>query len=106
MIDREALDHTLDMAGMTRVLDVEEDRVPGRRAPPLRRRWGNAGGKDRLRRLDRHEESGAGGLRRRLGDGGDRRGPGLLGDATWASLGFFSFHAPHHTGQTRHRLGR
>src|SRR5256885_11451347 len=36
MVDGESLDHALDVRGVARVLDVEEDRVPGRRPATLR----------------------------------------------------------------------
>src|SRR5262249_61473255 len=68
---------------------------------------GNGGGEGGVRRRARHEGAATGGRRRRLnGHGLDRRrGPGLLCGSARAPLGLFSFHAPHHTGQTLARLG-
>src|SRR5262249_56009270 len=68
---------------------------------------GGRGGEQGLGRRDRHEGAGGGGRRRRLDNDrvDHRRGPGLLGSAARAPLALLSFHAPHHTGQTRDRLG-
>src|SRR5262249_61390043 len=44
VIDRDALDHALDMTGMARVFDVEEDGVAGRGGRSGRGRGGERGG--------------------------------------------------------------
>jgi len=117
VIDRQTPDDALDVRGVARVLDVEEDRVAGRRPQPIRSgRWyarrehglgrdnGQRGG--RLGRRD-------GRRRRDLRAGGDDlRDSRLRGSAsaTFAS-GRRSFHAriirdATPSGQTRSRHGR
>ena len=95
MIDGETFDHSLDMPGVARVLDVEEDCVPGRRPAPFRRRRWDARGERGLRCGDRHRELGLGrGRRGQLGEGPGDLGDGtrLLGAAAAVATGGRSFH--------------
>ncbi len=94
MIDGQTLDHPFDVPGVTRVLDVEEDRVPGRRAASLRRgRW-DARGEYGLRRVDGHGELGLG-RDDQLGVSGGDLGGGtrFRGAASAEATGRRSFHA-------------